>query len=499
MVIEPGVSSTGAMRVKRIGLLFPLLIGVVFGSACEEIDVVLSYRTPLFVTGSAEMLPLAGPLKKIPSSILSNEGWKPLTPFDELPARFALRTGRGSRVQILLRDEGILDVYSDSLLAVNSCKVDGVRMQEGRCAFIKLPKPLTRRYRRLKGSRDRARMLQKLKEKYVRVRQGMFFIRNPFRIKTSFTSSVARKGKTFGVLVDSNHKLHFKRFRLARLSPSFVPVKVKGKKHGSGYRYMAVTGLDIYERTRSLYFEAAARDQDGNWVKLRNFIPTVNFRYSYLKGVTLRHGFTLQKKNRRFKKRYLKRIKRLCKNKKFRKKYKNRLYWENKPIAFYWKSVRVLKRRKEFGKVTAHFLKIFRHSSKQKQWKGRFIVPASGIVTSGFGRYRYYYGGRSSLHKGIDIAAGVGGDILAPNHGKIVYTGNTPARGNNLIIDHGMGVYTCFFHLSRIYVQKGDKVQQGDIVAAIGNSGLSSGAHVHWEMLVNGRRVNPMQWVQRVF
>jgi murein DD-endopeptidase MepM/ murein hydrolase activator NlpD len=121
------------------------------------------------------------------------------------------------------------------------------------------------------------------------------------------------------------------------------------------------------------------------------------------------------------------------------------------------------------------------------------------VITSGFGKFRTYYGGTTAVHRGIDIGAPIGTAIRAPNGGLVVYVGTNPAQGRNIVIDHGMGVFTALMHLSEMYVKAGDSVQRGDVIATMGNSGLSSGPHLHWEMRVNGRPVNPLEWVNQKF
>jgi murein DD-endopeptidase MepM/ murein hydrolase activator NlpD len=69
-------------------------------------------------------------------------------------------------------------------------------------------------------------------------------------------------------------------------------------------------------------------------------------------------------------------------------------------------------------------------------------------------------------------------------------------RGNAVVLDHGWGVLTGYWHLSAIEVQVGQKVAQGDLIARIGSTGLSTGAHLHWEMWVGGVNVNPLQWLE---
>jgi murein DD-endopeptidase MepM/ murein hydrolase activator NlpD len=120
------------------------------------------------------------------------------------------------------------------------------------------------------------------------------------------------------------------------------------------------------------------------------------------------------------------------------------------------------------------------------------LKPCDGIVTSGFGWRRYSRRSRRGrLHKGLDIAAPIGTPIVAPADGKVVFVGRKGAYGQTLIIDHGAEVHTLFAHNSLINVTEGDVVIRGQEVSRVGVSGRSTGPHLHYEVRVGGRPVNP--------
>ncbi len=134
-------------------------------------------------------------------------------------------------------------------------------------------------------------------------------------------------------------------------------------------------------------------------------------------------------------------------------------------------------------------------------WEGLFSLPLKEMrVTSPFGTRRSYNGGPvSGFHTGIDLGADEGIPVYAPARGRVTLSETLTVRGNTLVIDHGVGVFSGFFHLAQSLVQTGQMVQAGDLIGYVGNTGLSSGAHLHWEMRVGGIAVDPMQWTRMVF
>ncbi len=133
----------------------------------------------------------------------------------------------------------------------------------------------------------------------------------------------------------------------------------------------------------------------------------------------------------------------------------------------------------------------------QARWSGPFLLPAQGPITTEFGERRAYNDGPfNSWHNGLDIGAAEGAPIVAPAPGRVVYTGTLAIRGNFTAIDHGLGILTCYFHQSAILVRVGQEVQAGEPIGRVGTTGLSTGAHLHWEVRVEGVPVSPWQWVR---
>jgi murein DD-endopeptidase MepM/ murein hydrolase activator NlpD len=137
-----------------------------------------------------------------------------------------------------------------------------------------------------------------------------------------------------------------------------------------------------------------------------------------------------------------------------------------------------------------------------RYWSGAFAVPAATYtkISSPFGTRRSYTGGPfSSYHEGTDFAMGAGTPVYAPAAGVVVLAEPLTVRGNAVVIDHGWGVYSGYWHLSQIEVEVGQIVQPGDELALSGNTGLSTGAHLHWDLRIRGLNVDPLQFTRRAF
>ena len=125
------------------------------------------------------------------------------------------------------------------------------------------------------------------------------------------------------------------------------------------------------------------------------------------------------------------------------------------------------------------------------------IAPADGHLSSLFSPNRHHPILRISRpHRGIDIAASVGEPILAPANGVVRYAGHrSGGYGNTVEIDHGFGYRTRFAHASRILVRAGQRVERGQVIAEVGATGLVSGPHLHYEVEVNGKQVDPLNFI----
>jgi len=138
----------------------------------------------------------------------------------------------------------------------------------------------------------------------------------------------------------------------------------------------------------------------------------------------------------------------------------------------------------------------------QRYWNGLFRVPVDKFIriSSPFGTRRSYGGGpMTSYHEGTDFAIPAGTPVYAPADGVVMIAEPLAVRGNAVVIDHGWGLYSGYWHLSEFKVTPGQTVKQGDLIALSGNTGLSTGAHLHWDMRVRGLNVDPLQMTRQVF
>ena len=122
---------------------------------------------------------------------------------------------------------------------------------------------------------------------------------------------------------------------------------------------------------------------------------------------------------------------------------------------------------------------------------GQMMMPVAGRVSSGFGYRRHPILGYNRMHTGLDIAAGYGTPIRAAASGVVNYSGRNGGYGNYVRIAHGGGLQTAYGHMSRIVASSGSRVTQGQIIGYIGSTGMSTGAHLHYEMLRGGQKVDP--------
>ena len=123
------------------------------------------------------------------------------------------------------------------------------------------------------------------------------------------------------------------------------------------------------------------------------------------------------------------------------------------------------------------------------------IFPARGWISSEFGYRVNPFSGRKTLHRGIDIANYTGTPVYAPADGIISFAGPRGGYGNVVQIDHGFGIRTRFGHNSKINVKKGARVKRGDKISEIGSTGRSTAPHLHYEVVLNGKHVNPRPFI----
>ena len=134
---------------------------------------------------------------------------------------------------------------------------------------------------------------------------------------------------------------------------------------------------------------------------------------------------------------------------------------------------------------------LFQTFREEKLWRGAFIRPVEGELSSAFGLNRIINRKRKSSHAGVDLKAEEGIPVWATNSGMVVLVDELFFTGKSVILDHGWGLYSMYFHLSEVSVKKGDRVDTGAMLGRVGSTGRSTGAHLHWGVKLNGARVDP--------
>ena len=147
--------------------------------------------------------------------------------------------------------------------------------------------------------------------------------------------------------------------------------------------------------------------------------------------------------------------------------------------------------------------KLSKHVSDEMldSWKIKKFYPLkNGQRVASFGDHRYYYYGKKdnvvseSYHVGYDLASNAMADIKSSNAGRVVYADENGIYGNMPMIDHGLGLYTLYGHCSQLFVQEGEEVHAGQVIAKTGKTGLALGDHLHFGMIIQGVEVRPVEW-----
>ena len=146
---------------------------------------------------------------------------------------------------------------------------------------------------------------------------------------------------------------------------------------------------------------------------------------------------------------------------------------------------------KRVRKEAAEFKKLWDVHTPKKYWYGNFVLPLPGKLSTPFGLGRILNGEPRSPHSGVDLRAKLGEPVRAANHGRIVLVGDFFFHGKAVVIDHGWGLYTMYFHLSKVKVSEGDLVGKGYVIGLAGSTGRATGPHLHWGVRLEGARVDP--------
>ena len=156
------------------------------------------------------------------------------------------------------------------------------------------------------------------------------------------------------------------------------------------------------------------------------------------------------------------------------------------------------KDKQRASKEYAEAMKIYKTVNEKSYISSEFIVPLKSKITSDFGKARVYNGSLKGYHSGTDFRADVGTPLLACNDGKIVLVKDRFYSGGSVVIDHGHGVYSCYFHMSRFDVKQGTLIKKGDVIGLSGDTGRVTGPHLHFAMRVAGEQVDPLQFIELI-
>jgi len=251
-----------------------------------------------------------------------------------------------------------------------------------------------------------------------------------------------------------------------------------------GYLGFLFNSESIYDLMgSSYYFEQIIKSDYQNISRLKKSQSEFQQKNYYL---------TQQQRN-------IERLKRNISNKKklyyVRKKDQSQAYsaLKNKRKEYEGRIQELKKNSQEIG---ALIRKLSKQGSLKGLGKGKFIWPIRGIITSPYGYRKHPIFKVVRFHSGIDIAQKYGKKIVAADGGVVIFSGWWGGYGKAIIIDHGRGYTTVYGHTSRIYVSKGDKVSQRQVIGLIGTTGYSTGPHLHFEIRKDGKTRNPMEFLK---
>ncbi len=149
--------------------------------------------------------------------------------------------------------------------------------------------------------------------------------------------------------------------------------------------------------------------------------------------------------------------------------------------------------RRRIEREQAQIARLWAISSPRRLWEGGFLAPVPGKITSPFGLRRIINRSPRSPHGGVDLRASLGTEVVAANHGRVVLREEFFFSGKSIVLDHGGGLYTMYFHLADFRAEKNSRVLKGDLIGWAGMTGRVTGPHLHWGVRLNGARVDPLE------
>jgi len=140
-------------------------------------------------------------------------------------------------------------------------------------------------------------------------------------------------------------------------------------------------------------------------------------------------------------------------------------------------------------------MNIYATATKNNKLDSKFILPLDTFITSDFGKARVYNDTLKGYHSGTDFRAKVGTPIQASNDGVVVLVKDRFYSGGTVILDHGQGIYTCYYHMSQLGCKIGQEIKKGEVMGLSGDTGRVTGPHLHFSVRVGGIQVDPLQFV----
>ncbi|MCW8839113.1 MAG: M23 family metallopeptidase [Thiovulaceae bacterium] len=154
--------------------------------------------------------------------------------------------------------------------------------------------------------------------------------------------------------------------------------------------------------------------------------------------------------------------------------------------------------KKRAAKEYVEAMDIYNSTTEKSYLDSKFLMPMDSKITSDFGRARVFNGTLKSYHSGTDFRAKVGTQIQCVNDGKVVLVKDRFYSGGSIIVDHGHGIYTCYYHMSKFDVKKDEVVKKGQVLGLSGASGRVTGPHLHFSARVSGIQVDPLQFIELI-
>ena len=152
--------------------------------------------------------------------------------------------------------------------------------------------------------------------------------------------------------------------------------------------------------------------------------------------------------------------------------------------------------KKRVAQEYSEAMKIYTRVRPKLYVSKKFILPLHSKITSAYGKARLYNGSLKGYHSGTDFRAKMGTPVLAANEGRVVLVKKRFYSGGTVVLDHGEGIYTCYFHMSAFAVKLGEYVKRGAVLGKSGESGRVTGPHLHFSARIKGVQVDPLQLIE---